>query len=353
MTVPSFKAWDIDVVDPRKVTAEELLMNLVGWGVLAPSSHNIQPWRFKIYPDDNTIDVCLHKPGVLEHSDKKGRQAHISIGCAVQNILTAGEYYGLRADIEHCPSSFYPSFLVRLRFNREGPEAGREKDRKMLDAIKSRRMNRGKFDPLRPIPEDMAHGIKAAVEDRGLAFNAMADSPTKFALAEFQYSASRAVLALTKFRQELAEFLLPNDTDKGLGMPGNTFGLTDEMAEYVHKELQRSGPFDPDLAFGMAASDRDGIRSSPLVVAISVPEDSPVWWVKAGMAFERIALEAELKGLGVAVHAAIVEVEMFNNIFRIRLGQSWRPTVIFRLGYSKEERPHSPRIAAEEITEII
>lgn len=350
-TAPNFKAWDIDVVDSRESTPEELLLNLIGWGVLAPSSHNVQPWRFIIYPETCAINVCLHKSGVLKHSDPKGRQAHISMGCALHNILIVAEFYDLETKAEYYPGNFYPVPIARLMFSRREGGSGRG-NRKILDAMKNRRMNRGKFDPLQDVPKTFIDRVKTAVEGGGLTFNAITDLPTKFALAEFQYSASRAVVAINNFRQELAEFFLPNDTDRGSGMPGNTFGLTDEMAEYVHRELGKSGSFDPDLAFGMAASDRDGIKSSPLIGVISVPEDLPVWWVKAGMAFEKIALEAEAEGLGVAVHAAIVEVDMFNKLLRIRLGQNWRPMVIFRLGYAKEERPHAPRLRAEEVSEI-
>lgn len=352
MNAPNFKAWDIDVIDNQTATTEELFLNLVGWGVLAPSSHNSQPWRFIIYPESNSIDICLFEAGVLKHSDKKSRQAHISIGCASQNILAAAEYYDLDVRVEYFQDSFYPSPLVKLIF---GQRVGKpkEKDRKILDAIKSRRMNRSKFNPLQNIPKELVDRIKTVVEHEGLVLNVITDTPTKFALAEIQYSADRSVIAINNFRKELGDFFLPNDTNQGIGMPGNTFGLSDEMAKYAHQEFGGSGPFDPDLAFGMAISGRDGLKSSPLIGIISVPEDSPLWWIKTGMVFGELALEAEISGLSVAVHAAMVEVEMFNRLLKIRLKQNHRPTVIFRMGYTSEQRPHSPRLCASEVSEII
>lgn len=351
-TGPNFEAWSIDIVDPRIVTKEEILLNLVSWAVLAPSSHNVQPWRFKVYPEGNSIDVCLHKSGVLKHSDPKGRQANISIGCALQNILTAAEYYGLETTTEYYPGNFYPVPLARLKFGQRIGEFNK-KERKTLDAMKSRKMNRGKFDPLQDVPEYIFDRMRKAAEDRKLALNVVTDTPTKFAIAEIQYSADRSVIAINNFRKELGEFFLPNDTDRGIGMPGNTFGLSDEMAKYAHEEFNKSGPFDPDLAFGIAASGRDGLKSSPLIGFISVSEDSPVWWITAGMTFQKIALEAEMNGLAVAVHAAIVEVEMFNRLLKVRLRQNYRPTVIFRMGYAQEERPHSPRLSVSEVSEIM
>lgn len=348
----NFGSWDINVLDTKTTTREYILRNLVGWGILAPSSHNVQPWRFRINPIANSIDVCLHKTGILKHSDPTGRQAHISIGCAIENILIAAAYYGLEVRIEYLDGNFYPLPLATLAFNQRAGGSN-EKYRKVLDAIKNRRMNRGKFDPLQDIPVELISRMKTIVENKDLTFSVITDIPTRFIIAETQYLADRSVIAINDFRHELGEFLLPNNTEKGIGMPGNTFGLSDEMAKYVHEALNKSGPFDPDLAFGIATSGRDGLKSSPLIGIIGVPVDSPLWWIKAGMAFDELLLEGEMNGLSVAVHAAIVEVEMFNRLLKMRLKQNYRPTVIFRMGYAKEERPHSPRISAGELIEIV
>lgn len=346
----NFAAWDVKVIDSETSTMKDILWNIVEWGILAPSSHNVQPWRFLINTRANFIDVCLFEGGVLKYSDPKGRQAHISIGCLITNIIKAAKYYDLEPDVDFCPEGFYPLPLVRIKFN---PRNKSTKDEDILKAIRDRRVNRGKFDPLKPIPTDFLERIKKIAINNNIHLSTVTDPLTRFAIAEVQYLADRAVIAINNFRTELAQFLLPNDTDRGIGMPGNTFGLSDDMSKYVHEELKKAGSFDPDLAFGIAASGRDGIKSSPLVGIISVSKDLPLWWIKAGMAFQEIAIETEKAGLAMAVHAAIVEVEMFNNVLRLRLIQKDRPTVIFRVGFATEERVHSPRIPVEELIEII
>lgn len=346
----NYSAWEIQPLPSGKVSQKDLYLNLVGWAILAANSHNVQPWRFILRPEENIIDICVHPSGILSASDAKGRQAHISVGCAVENLLLAADYYSLKAaNIQYLGPAVHPAPILRIKFDKA--DFVTASNPAFLNAMKNRRMNRGKFDPDRPVPEEVLAALKKSVEDSGLFLDIIKDYPTRFAIAEIQYIADRAVLARNDFRYELADYFLPNETLKGMGMPGNTFGLSDKMAAYVSSELNKKGPFDPDLAVGFAISGRDGIKSSPLLGVISISNDNPEQWLKAGRALEKIALLAELNGLGIAVHAAMVEVGVFNQLLKVRLGQSGRPTVIFRIGYANEKRPHSPRLSVEEVTE--
>ena len=132
-------------------------------------------------------------------------------------------------------------------------------------------------------------------------------------------------------------------------MPGSTFGLTDTIASRIHSELHLTGRFDPDLARGVSVGDREGIRSAPILGVIGVNQDKPLQWVKAGQLWQRLALKAEKNGMNTAINAAIVEVDLLNAMLKTRLGTQMRPTVIFRLGYATEDRPHSPRLPVENV----
>ena len=213
-------------------------------------------------------------------------------------------------------------------------------------------LNRGKYDSSRPIPENFIVPAAEFAFQSGVKLDLITDAATRIAISEIQYHADRAVVMFNDFRKELGGFLLPNNSNSKIGMPGNTFGLSDAMAEHVHQELNKPGPFDPDLAAGFAASGRDGIRSAPALGIISVPEDSPEWWIKAGRVLEHIAILAEMNGMAIAMHAAMVEVGIFNAALKARLGSFKKPVAIFRVGFPLEERPHSPRQSVEEVLEF-
>jgi len=215
----NYDAWDIKPVDPEQVSAKELYRNLAGWAVLAANAHNVQPWRFILRPQEKRIDVCVDPAGVLPASDKRGRQAHISVGCAIENLMLAAEYYGLAPECQYAAPALYPAPTAKVFFKGAGPVDAAKAA--LLNAMKQRRMNRGEYDSAKPLGAEVLAEIRKAAEGLGLTLHEIGDPATRFAIAEIQYLAGRAVVARTDFRKELGAFLLPNDTASGKGMPGN------------------------------------------------------------------------------------------------------------------------------------
>ncbi len=288
----------------------------------------------------------------MPDSDKHGREAYVSVGCAVENLFLAADYYGFDPSVEYTGEKYpLPAIRVQLKEGRLSTPGEREKEDTFLHAMKTRKMNRSKYDPLRVVPPVLVAKIKETARSFGVVLDLVSDAGARSAIAELQYTADKSAIADADFRKELGSFLLPNDTDKKRAMPGQTFGLSNEMASKISNALQKEGSFDPDLAYGFAASERDGIRSAPLVCILSVERDSPDWWLKTGRALQKIALLAEIQEVNIAVHAALVEKDMFTDLLKSRLGRSQRPTALFRIGYATEERPHSPRVPVREVVE--
>src|SRR5215510_8529110 len=53
---PEFQAWNVSECQfPKEGTKTEQLKFLLNYAILAPSSHNTQPWLFRIV-DDNIIE---------------------------------------------------------------------------------------------------------------------------------------------------------------------------------------------------------------------------------------------------------------------------------------------------------
>lgn len=346
----NYKAWCIEPIDRKKCTEKEFYTHLVEWAILAASSHNTQPWKFIVRPKKHIIDVCLDGLQILPDSDKHGREAYISVGCAAENLCLAADYYGFVPTVEYIGEK-YPSSAIRVQLQDGRSSTPRKMEDIFLRAMKTRRMNRSKYDPLRTVPAVLVAKIKEVAQSFGVVLDLVFDASVRSSIAELQYTADKSAVAGADFRKELGSFLLPNDTDKGRAMPGQTFGLSNEMASKISNALRKEGSFDPDLAYGFAASERDGIRSAPLVCVLSVERDSPDWWLKTGRALQKIALLAEIQKVNIAVHAALVEKDMFTDLLKSRLGQSQRPAALFRIGYSTEERPHSPRLPVREVVE--
>ena len=353
----NFRAWEIEPLpEVNNLSKAEMMKHLAGWAILAPNAHNIQPWKFILNPAKNTIAICLDKRGILHASDKDGRQAVIGLGCSIANLLLASKYYGLINDLrlpsENETLKLEPGILAEIVFKEWQPKICGEFFN-FMKAMKNRRVNRGKYDPQKEIPEEFEKTISETAKIFGTKLYTIRDMLTKIAISEIQFNADQHVMFTKKFREELRDVILPNDTDQYVGIPGGTLGLSDETTIKVIDELKREMAGDPDVLSGNAYVGREGIKSSPLVCVIAGKNDTPHWWLKAGITFGAIAAAAEAAVLNTAVHAAIIEVKILRASLKLRLFASETPLVLFRLGYATENKPRSPRLNVESVVEIV
>ena len=84
---------------PIKGSMEEKLKFLLNYAILAPSSHNTQPWKFSI--KGNSIEVYADLTRQLSEVDPENRELYTSIGCAIANLLIAAEHFGFGYKLEY------------------------------------------------------------------------------------------------------------------------------------------------------------------------------------------------------------------------------------------------------------
>ena len=76
--------WEISESNfPLNGAESEKLKFLIRYAILAPSSHNTQPWLFRIR-EENTIEIYADPARQLKVADRDEREMHISIGCAAE-----------------------------------------------------------------------------------------------------------------------------------------------------------------------------------------------------------------------------------------------------------------------------
>jgi hypothetical protein len=79
---------------PADGSLADRLRFLLQDAVLAPSSHNTQPWKFRL--DGSRIDLFMDEARWLKVCDYDQRELHISVGCCWENMLVAAYHFGLR-----------------------------------------------------------------------------------------------------------------------------------------------------------------------------------------------------------------------------------------------------------------
>jgi hypothetical protein len=347
-----FEFWDL--------SAEERLKYLSLLATLAANSHNTQPWFFSFDKRDESLTVYLDTEKVLPISDIKGRQAVLSVGCAMANFETAALALAcsLKKDIlmpekQIITSQEKPIAVVKYKIE-QSKVSPSEEIIKNYKAILSRRVDRGEYDHDRKLDSSLLQQIENLGQDYGVKTILISDWARKVALAELQLQADAFVINNKQFAEELIkDWMIENNSDSYYGMPGNTFRLNDQQTAKIKNRFSQSLGFESDDAVAISQLGKKGILSCQCVGLLTVEKDSSHDWLNAGYVLELGALIFESQGVSWAVHAGLAEVSQVNMLMLRPIAMTTkRPVVLFRAGYLKSNETrslHSPRVPIEKL----
>lgn len=133
--------------------------------VLAPSAHNLQPWRIDLR-DPRSIVLYQDMQRLLPETDPFQRQLMMSHGTFLELVDIAGRERGFEARITYFPDGDFDERQGRRPIARidlvENPRAVRDP---LFSQIVRRRTNRSIYSPAEATPDQKA-AIRAAVEGR-------------------------------------------------------------------------------------------------------------------------------------------------------------------------------------------
>ncbi len=309
--------------------------------MLAPSSHNSQPWKFAVA--GNVISVAPEFGRALPQSDANHRQLYVSIGAAAENIVAAAEYYGYAVTAEVAEED--GGMAVRVRCDgRPLDPAARAGDHAALHASR-RKTNRNPYESRMPDADFLAWATSLA--GNGLQVHVVSAEPQKADIAGVVSDALLDAMDDTGFRRELSAYIRNNTTSQPLGMTMIGFGMPTPpsyLAPLIVRFVNVNRP----------SRKKDLADLTPAFIVLATEEDGPRQWIAAGRVFERMALEATKRGMATAPLAAGIQIGQHYRRLQTLLATAARPQVFFRIGYAVEgkEPPHSPRLTASEVTTV-
>lgn len=339
----NYKPWSLDYkVFFGLATGGERLKFLLRFALLAPSSHNSQPWRFHITGDQIVVYPELSR--ALPKSDKNDRQLFISLGAALANLLVAANFYGYRSKVRYMPNEFSgAAFVVRLLEVEINNSINR--DERIVKSIISRHSNRNKYSD-RILSDEFIESIKSASGDQFRVY-VIQDKKIKNKIADIVIDANVEAMDDSDFRFELSSYVKSNVTKSKIGMPMFGFGVPTLLSFLAPFLLRRF-----NLNRLSRSQDEELLKEhTPYFVIITSRVDDKESWIKAGEIFESIALMAERDGVRTASMAAPIQIGENYKKMQLLLSTEMRPQVFFRMGYSEEITPHSPRLSLEDISQ--
>ncbi|MDN7425177.1 nitroreductase family protein [Burkholderia sp. AU45388] len=318
---------------------DDQLKSLLAYAVLAPSSHNSQPWRFIV--NGATIAVCADRVRALPVVDPFDRELIISCGAALLNLRVALDHAGLAHTISTFPSEVDPDLLALVRVCDDGysdPSLGG-----LFDAIQARVTTRAPFEST-ALPDEIQRELIAAGVAEGAEVACIDSTARRARVAELVAQADRQQFADPRFRRELASWIDPRRRVDG--MPAFAAGvptLLDFAAPVVTMAVRTF-----DLGNGLAALHHQLVGASPLIVCLSTVRDDREAWLAAGQALERILLVAARAGYTASYLNQPIETAALRADLGRTLGLRGEPQLLLRVGRGPHT-PHSPRRPLGEV----
>jgi hypothetical protein len=305
--------------------------------VLAPSSHNTQPWLFRLGVD--TVDLLADRRRQLPVVDPDGRELVLSCGAALLNLELALAHHGRAARVELLPDPAETDLLARVRLDtaREPTEA----EEALFAAIPRRRTNRRAFSR-EPVPSNTVLLAGGAARAEGAAFVPVAEE-ARAGIADLVAEGDRRQYADRRFRRELAAWCTPNWSRRRDGLPGYALGLGTAGSLLAPLALRAF-----DLGRSQAAKSRGLALAAPVLALVTTDGDTTRDRLRAGRALQRVLLELTAAGVSASFLNQPVEVpELRAELGRVA-GAGGVPQLLLRVGYGPEARA-TPRRPADDV----
>ncbi len=273
---------------PGTLPIEQQLRFLLRYAVLAPSARNAQPWRFSIRDHAVLLHADLERWQPVADPDQ--REVYLSLGCALENLLVAGERFGLRHSVAYFPQPGDELLAAAVSFE-PGGRLSPNRVRLTLEAILERRTAHGAFTGRPLLPAQLA-ALEECARDDEVAVTFSEEQGRRRAVEGLIEAASEAQTSRPAYRRELAGLM----GERGLGVPRPLAGLGRLAlgSATVTRWIERA-----ELA---------AFRSAPLLALITAHRDDHRAHLRSGQVLERLWLAATGLGLGLQPASVVVEV---------------------------------------------
>lgn len=323
----------------------EEIKALLRYAILAPSTHNSQPWLFRI---EGSSCKIYHNPSLrLPEADPLGRDLYISIGCSIENLVIAARNFGFYSDIIYHLSA-KDNLVAEINFRKiKTPEALEKQNAALFEAISKRINVRGQFAK-KEVPSDFLENlgkITEGREDKNLRVDFITLPRAIEKIAALTAEGIKIAYRKPSFRKEMSRWVHSSFTRKLDGLPGYSLCMPALLSLVMPLFIRFF-----NLGKILSYLNYKSIVSAPLAIIISAKENSPREWIEVGRIGERLMLSSTALGLKNSIFVAAIEMgQLSQTLQKLILAEDFTPQFLFAAGFMATYQKPSPRRPLEDV----
>jgi nitroreductase len=330
--------WSLSAGDfPADGTMLEKWKFFLRYALLAPSSHNSQPWLFHVR--HNTLELYADRRRACPVVDPLDRELVISCGSALFHLRCAMKHFACLGPVTIFPDQD-PDLVARVALGIQDETDDEESI--LFCAIPKRRTNRQPFSDV-PVPGSLLKALQRAAEAEGAWIRFLRRQEARYAFADLVAEGDRIQWASKAFRMELSRWVHSNHSLSRDGVPGYAAGI-DDLLSYTGPLVVRTF----DMGEGQAARDHEVATGSPVLAVLGTDGDRPRDWVTSGQALARVLLRARADEVWASFLNQPIEVPELRAKLKTVTDSSGFPQAVLRFGFGENVKP-TPRRELEEV----
>ena len=321
----------------KHFTMDRNYTKIVHYAIQAPSSHNTQPWKFRI--EEDRIFIHPDYSRALEIADFDNHELFISLGCALENLVIAARHFNYYPMV-HIQTEGDVFIEVKLQ------PLAQSKDDKLFEQIEIRQSTRNVYNG-RLIPPQHVEVLRSVSLREGVGRYLLTEKNHIEPVIELVREASLAQYSNENYVDELLQWIRFNEKtaiEKLDGVFSGTVGRPSVPGWLGKIVVAGASP--------KKQADRNEqlIRSSSGLVIFTAIRNDVLSWINAGRCFERFALTATSLGIHHAHMNMPCEVASSRQKLArfLNLQHGEQPVLMVRIGYSSK-MPYSYRRPAEQV----
>jgi|SRR5690554_309818 len=314
------------------------LKEIVYYGTLAPNSHNAQMWQVKFLSNQEII-IALDENHLLPEVDPKNREALISLGAFIENIVVISPKYNLRARVEIIAERITDQEIALVTFTKNPKEITKQNVIYKEKLIKNRHTIRKPYEHKELYTQDL-FAIKSILSQKEI------DYLYYFPLSgkEGGYIASAIIASMKKQvasdakQQEFADYVRFSRREaeaKKDGITLDMMGLSGIKKWFVSTFFDRESI----MSDSFRQQTVDTIENQALNCAgyflICSEDDTVDSLINTGRLLQRFWLTATDQEIAVHPMSSVLEESPWKKEFGAELGIDQHIQMVLRVGYIK------------------